>query len=340
VSVASHIYGVVARSRRAWLLNHPSRVRRLDRPVVSVGSLSAGGSGKTPLAAFVARRLVEAGHRPAILSRGYARTSPDDGVTVVSDGTRLRVDLPRAGDEPLMLARAVPDVPVVVSPDRYLAGRIAELHLGATVHVLDDGFQHLVLARDVDLLIVDEADTTRPRLLPSGRLREPLSAARYADAILVTGDSSDLRAIADRLGVVDAFTLTRTVGIPVDESGLLPMPLPKCARVVLVSGIARPDRFAADARRQGLDVADEIAFRDHHVYRRADIDRIAATLRRVTAEIALTTEKDLTRLLMHRPWPFRVAVLPLSVGVEPSGEFASWLTARIEPARTSEGIAM
>lgn len=336
MSVVSQVYAVAARYRRAWLVDHPSRVRRLDRPVVSVGSLSAGGSGKTPLAGFVARRLLEAGERPAILSRGYARTSPDDGVTIVSDGARLRADLGRAGDEPLMLARALHGVPVIVSPDRYLAGRLAELHLDATVHVLDDGFQHMVLARDIDLVIVDADDVDRPKLLPAGRLREPLAAARHADAILVSGEGSDARAIADRLGVADAFSLTRVVGPPIEESGTGPVPLGPCGRVLLVSGIARPARFEQDVRAHGLDVAGTMVFRDHHAFVRADIDRMAATLRERAADIVVTTEKDLVRLLMHRPWPFRVAVAPLSVGVEPAGEFASWLAARLNLVRARE----
>lgn len=336
MSVVSHVYAVAARYRRAWLVDHPSQVRRLDRPVVSVGSLSAGGSGKTPLAAFVARRLLEAGDRPAILSRGYARTAPDDGVTIVSDGARMRADLARAGDEPLMLARALPGVPVVVSPDRYLAGRLAELHLGATVHVLDDGFQHMVLARDIDLLIVDAADVDRPRLLPTGRLREPLAAARHADAILVSGEGSDVRAIADRLGVADVFSLSRTVGPPIEETGTGPVPLAQCGRVLLVSGVARPARFEADVRAHGLDVVGTMAFRDHHAFGRADIDRMAARLREMAADIVMTTEKDLVRLLMHRPWPFRVAVLPLSVGVEPAREFVTWLAAGLARVRARE----
>jgi tetraacyldisaccharide 4'-kinase len=323
---------VAVQYRRAWLADHPSRVRRLDRPVISVGSLSAGGSGKTPLAGLIARRLLEGGDRPAILSRGYARTAPDDGVTIVSDGIRLRADFPRAGDEPLMLARALPEVSVVVSSDRYLAGRLAELHLGATVHVLDDGFQHLVLARDLDLLIVDAADLDRPRLLPTGRLREPLAAARYADAIVLSGDGSDPRAIGERLGVADAFILTRTVGPAVEETGTALRAL-KDARVLLVSGIARPRRFEEDARAQGLDVAGALRFRDHHAFVSGDIDRIATELAATKADAVLTTEKDLVRLLMHRPWPFRVAVLPLSVGVEPAGEFSTWLAGRMGRAR-------
>jgi tetraacyldisaccharide 4'-kinase len=142
LTIASHLYALGARVRRRTLSSSDAQ-RRLDRPVVSVGNLSVGGSGKTPLVAYIARLLEDAGERPAILSRGYARTRPEDGVTVVSDGIRLRADLERAGDEPLMLARALPRVPVLVCADRYLAGRLAELRLGATAHLLDDGFQHL-----------------------------------------------------------------------------------------------------------------------------------------------------------------------------------------------------
>ena len=339
MSVASHLYGLAALRRRAWLADHPSRVRRLDRPVVSIGGLSAGGSGKTPLAAFVARRLLEAGHRPAILSRGYARTAPDDGVTIVSDGTRLRADLGRAGDEPLMLARALPDVAVVVSPDRFLAGRVAELHLGATVHILDDGFQHLVLARDVDLLIVDAADVERPRLLPSGLLREPLGAARHADAIVVSGEGSEARAVGERLGVEIAFTLTRMVGQPVEEASIAPVPMDRSARVVLVSAIARPARFEEDARRLGLNIAGVMVRRDHFTYGPAEIASIAKLVRDSGADMVVTTEKDLVRLLVHRPWPFRVAIVPLDVGVEPRDQFTAWLAERVANARASEGPA-
>jgi tetraacyldisaccharide 4'-kinase len=338
VSLATRIYGASARYRRAWLFGHPSRVRRLGRPVVSIGSLSAGGSGKTPVAALVARLLLDAGERPAILSRGYARTAPDDGVTVVSDGVRLRADLARAGDEPLMLARALPGVAVVVASDRYLAGKVAELHLGATVHVLDDGFQHLVLARDVDLLIVDPADVDRPRLLPRGRLREGLGAARYADAVLVGNGAMDTATVADRLGVHDSFLLARVGGAPIEETPEGPMSLAHGTRVVAVSGIARPERFEQEAREQGVEVSETLRFRDHHAFTGADIGRISARLRETGASVVLTTEKDLTRLLIHRPWPFRLAVLPWSVHVDPERAFASWLAARLALARTRAGI--
>ena len=123
------------------------------------------------------------GERPAILTRGYARTGREDGVVVVRDPDGIRADLARAGDEPLMLARQLAGRLVLVSPDRYLAGRLAEHHFGATVHVLDDGFQHLQLDRDVDIVIVGRDDIAHPVTLPRGRLREPLDTLVAADAI-------------------------------------------------------------------------------------------------------------------------------------------------------------
>jgi tetraacyldisaccharide 4'-kinase len=331
VTLASHLYATVARLRRAAVERAAEGPRRLTRPVVSIGNLAVGGSGKTPLAALVARTLADAGARPAILSRGYARTRPDAGVTIVSDGHRLRADLARAGDEPLLLARHLPGVAVLVCPDRYLAGRLAEQHLGVDVHVLDDGFQHLALARDVDLLILDAADVERPRTLPSGRLREPLSAARRADAILVTGAAdAEVAAIAERAGVATAFALHRDVEPAVEETIDGPRPLPAGARVLVASGIARPDRFLAESRDGGFDVAGEIVFRDHHPYGAHDVARIAREAAACGAPLVLTTEKDFVRLLPLRPWPFRLAVRPMSVRVEPAEAFARWLIDRLQ----------
>src|SRR5688572_11589245 len=128
--------------------------------------------------------LLAMGERPSILSRGYARKVFEEGVVIVSDGTRVLADVTRSGDEPQMLARAVPRAAVLVSSSRYLAGRLAETRLACTVHVLDDGFQHFDLLRDIDLLVSPDASEDR-RTLPFGRLREPLDAALMADALLV-----------------------------------------------------------------------------------------------------------------------------------------------------------
>src|SRR5262249_58926272 len=185
----------------------------------------------------------------AILSRGYARTQPEDGVVVVRDADGIRADLSRSGDEPLMLARQLPGACVLVSPDRYLAGRLAEHHFGATVHVLDDGFQHLQLDRDIDIVIAAGADLDpEAQTLPGGRLREPPDTIIAADAVLAA-DSQVQVAMPSTDDPPAFFTIRRTLGDPVGEAGGR-----VAGPVLAVAGIARPEQFFDDARERGHDV--------------------------------------------------------------------------------------
>lgn len=331
MSLTSRVYASVAHARRRWYARRPDRRRHLARPVVSVGNVSVGGSGKTPVVACIARMLAEAGHRPAILTRGYARATASDGVTVVSDGTRLLADLDRAGDEPLMLARQVPAVPVLVSGDRYLAGKLAERRFGCTVHVLDDGFQHFQLHRDVDVVLLSPEEIERPATLPSGRLREPLDVVRLASAIVVgDADEEQADAVGRVVGVDTVFRLRRVHDRPrlVEPAGRLVSPAAG-TRVLAVAGLARPDRFFAGLEREGWTVADRVVFGDHHRYTAADVGRIVAAMRAARAVMVLTTEKDLVRLLPLRPLPVPVAWVPLQVAIEPARDFGAWLAARL-----------
>jgi tetraacyldisaccharide 4'-kinase len=332
--VLDQLYANVARERRRWYARRRDRRRRLARPVVSVGNVAVGGSGKTPLVAHLARLLLDAGHRPAILTRGYARTRASDGVTVVSDGDRLLADLDRAGDEPLMLARQLPGVPVLVSSDRYLSGRFAERRLGCSVHLLDDGFQHFQLERDVDLVVVSGADIARPATLPSGRLREPLDVVREASAVvLVDVEPAENEAIVrslTALGVETVFRLARVSGSPQPVDQVVGFQPPAAgARVLAVAGLARPERFFAEIGSRGWSVAGTLAFRDHHRYSRGDLVRIAAAMHGVGAATVVTTEKDIVRMLPLRPLPMPVAWLPLSVLVEPVAEFREWMSSSL-----------
>jgi tetraacyldisaccharide 4'-kinase len=323
----SQIAAEIARARRRYFAARPESWRRLRRPVVSIGNLSVGGSGKTPCVAAIAALLRERGERPAVLSRGYGREEAADGVVVVSDGRDLRADLARAGDEPLMLARQLPGVAVLVAHDRYLAGRIAERRLACSVHVLDDGFQHFGLERDLDLVVVGDAEITRPGVMPFGRLREPPDAARCADAILWTG-AGETDAAAARLGVPLVFRLAMTPG-PLSTmpfGGDVPQP---GARVLALAGIARPERFVSGLREAGFDVGTSLLLRDHHPYRSADLSRIAAMLRSSGATCVVTTEKDMVRLLPWRPLPFALAWQGVVARIEPAGEFEAWLVAAL-----------
>ena len=326
----SRVYGRAARSRRAWYGRHPDRVRHLARPVISVGNLVVGGSGKTPVVETVARLLLAAGEHPVILSRGYGRRRPADGVVVVSDGQRTQVPAEESGDEPQMLARALAGVPVLVSTDRYLAGCLAERRFGCTVHLLDDGFQHLQLARDINLLVMSRGDLDES-LLPFGRLREPLDAARAADALIVAGDEADAEAVASHTGVTLAFRLRLRQGEPrfMLEQGRI-----TGRRVVAVAGIARPARFFDALRAGGWEVIRECAFRDHHWFSHRDLKAVERTAADAGANLILTTEKDAARLKLEDvavspvPW----AAVPLQVSIEPA-LFMSWMQDRLREAR-------
>ena len=331
MSLLAAVYARGAAWRRAWYTRHPEARRRLARPVISVGNLAAGGSGKTPVVAAIARWLAADGQRPSILSRGYARKRMGDGVVVVSDGARVLEPVARSGDEPQMLARALPGVPVLVGADRFVAGRIAERRFGCTVHLLDDGFQHFRLHRDVDLLLVSP-DDLRDAVLPTGRLREPLDAAVAADALLVTGPEDVVSEVSARLLVSRAFRVAPSFGAPrlLAPFGAL-MPRMAGMRALAVAGIARPQRFFSAAKAQGWDVVKELAFRDHHWFSESDLKRMLATARAVNADVILTTEKDAMRLLALPlgPIPRTFAFLPMTVSIEPSSEFHAWLSGRL-----------
>ena len=327
----SRLYGRAAQSRRAWYGRHPDRVHRLARPVISVGNLVVGGSGKTPVVETIARHLLAAGEHPVILSRGYGRRRTADGVVVVSDGQSTQVPAEESGDEPQMLARALAGVPVLVSPDRYLAGCLAERRFGCTVHLLDDGFQHVQLARDINLLVMSKGDLDESPL-PFGRLREPLDTARAADALIVAGAEADAEAVASQTGVTLAFRLQLRQGEPrfiFKEQGRI-----TGRRVVAVAGIARPARFFDALRAGGWEVVREFAFRDHHWFSHRDLKAIERTAADEGATLILTTEKDAARLELEEvaaspvPW----AAVPLQVSIEPA-LFLSWMQDRLREAR-------
>ena len=330
----SRVYGSLADHRRRWYAARPEVRRRLRRPVISVGSLAVGGSGKTPVAADVATILVSMGERPSVLSRGYRRLHPTDGAVVVSANGVLKADLAQAGDEPFMLASRLDDVSVVVAEDRYLAGRLAEERLGASVHVLDDGFQHLTLERDVDLLTVSGGDLADPRTLPRGRLREPLETAARADVVVVdTPDGEHARAVAVRLGVDESFHFVRELGLPLDAATSVPHELAHGTRVLAVAGIARPQSFVDALRTSHYDVVDIIEVRDHHQYSRKDVSGIADRALSLGVDYVVTTEKDLVRLQLHSPFTFPLLWVPLNVTVQPADRFREWLGSRLAAAR-------
>jgi tetraacyldisaccharide 4'-kinase len=297
---------------RQWL-----RQRRLDVPVISVGNLTFGGTGKTPMVIALVRDLVHRGRRPAVLTRGYRRSADHQLVLL---GPEPRQAVAEAGDEPIEMARRLPGVPVVVDADRGRGGAEAQ-RLGADVLVLDDGFQHLQLARDLDLVLLDAGDPWGGgRLPPLGRLREPVSAIARADAVVVTKVPVDhdptvvaiteqVRELQPEMPVFAARTRITRVRQP--ERGWVEPEVLAGAKVFAFAGLGRPQAFADVLETAGAEVVAQRWFPDHHVYTADDLLQLADQAERAGAAL-VTTAKDSVKLEENPPvWVVEVETVPL-----------------------------
>jgi len=295
------------------------KVRRLRWPVVSIGNLSAGGSGKTPLTIALAKALATRRIHVDVLSRGYGRRSAVP-LLVERDGTAEEF-----GDEPLEIARGA-GVPVYVAAERYEAGLLAEeasQQVGESasqpvgVHLLDDGFQHRQLHRDVDILLLSRADLA-DHLLPAGNLREALRAAGRADVIAIPAGEPELEAeIRSRGWRGEVWRLHRRMEVP-------PVGGPAAA----FCGIARPAQFFAGLERAGVQLAARFSFRDHYPYSQADLVRIAGQAQQAGASVLLTTEKDRVRLgALAASLP--IQTVPMRIEIENKKAAIDWLMSRM-----------
>ena len=277
---------------------------RLSHPVISVGNLSVGGSGKTPFVMLLGRLLQENKFAFDILSRGYRRE--DSQIRLVdAKGTAAQF-----GDEPLLLAREL-EVPVIVGADRVAAGHYAEkLFAEATpahgewIHLLDDGFQHRRLARKFDIVLLSKKDL-HDSLLPAGRLREPLSSLKRANAIVLSDDISE-QDLPDFARAKHIWRVARKVE--------LASPAP--AKIAAFCGVARPERFFADLEALGVKTEHRRVFRDHHRYTEIDAENLLALKQRSGAEAFITTAKDIVNLESRRVLPALQPVIELKLRMD------------------------
>jgi len=282
----SSIYGLTVRARNALYDGGRLRARKLQGAVISVGNVSAGGAGKTPFVMLLGELLKSRGLKFDILSRGYGRKSR--GVLLVDPG-----GLPQEfGDEPLLMARKL-QAPVIVGEDRFEAGRFAESRFGVQLHLLDDGFQHRALARDFDIVLVTPQDAT-DRLLPAGRLREPLSALGRADAVVLASGASE-----------NSFPVHGKIVWRV-RRGIIAQGIPQ--RPVVFCGIARPQNFVLQLRAANIEPAAQAFYRDHHLYSEKDVRELIELGQRSEAGGFVTTEKDAVNL-----GPYLSALAPMAV---------------------------
>lgn len=309
------LYGAAVAARLAAYRRGLLPVRHAGRPVLSVGNVAAGGTGKTPFVLWLAGELLLRGIRPAILTRGYGRRSR--GTVVVSDGAGAVASVRDSGDEAALLARALPGVPIVADGRRARAARAVEtLAPATTLHLLDDGFSHVALQRDLDVVLLDAAAADAGgALLPEGRLREPLASLARADLLVVTkaeqADPGPAHALAARYapGVPVYHARTRVLGIR-DAAGrrVEPADLPG-STLVAVAGLARPEAFFATLEGLKIVPAVSLSFPDHDPYGPTALGRIERAAEESGATAVVTTEKDAVKLEGRLALPlYRVAV--------------------------------
>ncbi len=292
----------------ALKLRPAPEVTRLAAKVISIGNIHVGGTGKTPLVLALARRLKALGAEPAIVSRGYRGRLSAVGAEVTADSSA-----DDTGDEPLELARALEAVPVFIGRDRVEAARKAMLK--GRVLILDDGFQHRRLHRDLDVVVIPGSSRPRDqRMLPLGRLREPLPALQRADAVVlvreVGEEESDPTAWKEWTDA-PIFTAERIIDRVRPRRGTVDPVALLGRKVVVFSGVANPSRFLRVVKSAGARIVEDIAFADHHVYTDQDLNLLNILVMTHDA-VAVTTEKDDARL-GHRPLPFPTAVLSTSL---------------------------
>jgi len=298
---AGYRAGLVARTRlyRWGLL----RSGRLPCPVVSIGNLTLGGSGKTPLVELAVKTLAALGASPAVVSRGYRRETR--GVQIVADRDGIRLGPRAAGDEPFLLAERLPRTPVVVGENRYDAGRVAVEQLQASVVVLDDGFQNRTIDKDLEILVVNgRAPWGSGRLFPRGTLREPLGALRRAHTIVVTNPPP-----GDEIGPIERAIRRHGAAAPILTAAYQPLEARRAGsgerlappalagrRLLAFAGLGFPRGFAETLVAASVQVAGLAEFADHHWYSAQDLSALAARARATGAEGLITTEKDGVRL--------------------------------------------
>jgi tetraacyldisaccharide 4'-kinase len=276
---------------------------RLPCPVVSLGNVTVGGSGKTPLAELAALTLVALGAAPAMVSRGYGRVTR--GVQVVADRAGVRLGARAAGDEPVLLAERLPGIPVIVGENRFEAGRLAVEAHGASVIVLDDGYQNRTIAKTLEILVVSaRAPWGNGRLFPRGQLREPLSALRRSHVVVVTNPESaeEVDAITRTLRLHDSPAPVVTARYePLEarragDGARLPLSELRGRRLLGFGGLASPRSFMETLRGLGVPLAGFAEFGDHHWYTDTDLQEVTRRARIARAEGLVTTEKDAVRL--------------------------------------------
>lgn len=331
LNLFSQIYALATNLRAFFYVAGLFKPRKLPCTVISIGNITAGGTGKTPMTIYLAQLLQRLGYLPVIVSRGYGGSKEKTG-GVLSDRHRIHMDVQAAGDEPYMMALKLHGIPVLVGKNRFRLGKLAIQKFDAQIVILDDAFQHIALERDLNILLLD---ATRPfgngYLLPRGLLREPLRQARRADAFLFTRSESgspapgpcptdrlkgervvfQCRRVPELVTRIPAHRLLeKDLGCAGDQAG--PSILKK-QKVFAFSGIANNQGFRHMLESLGCRLTGFLAFSDHYPYTEQDLARIGHSARHAGADVLVTTEKDYVRLAGNARFPIDLLVLGIKI---------------------------
>ncbi len=300
----SKVYGLIVSLRVFLYQRGILQSHRLKHPVISVGNLTVGGTGKTPLVGFLAQILLKAGYQPVILSRGYKRSN-NSPVLLVSDLQKVLCGPEECGDEPYLLARKLEGVPVVVGKSRYQAGKLLEDRYPNLIYILDDGYQHLQLKRNLNILILDATDPFGGHhLLPAGRLREHTKAVARADTIVITRShiSSESEGIEEHIHrwnkrvPISYFHHDVTALYDAKTGSRFQARYFLGSSIIALAAIGNPQVFLYDLEHYQMKISDRFIFRDHHPFRQSELDRVLERLKEGQARGIVTTEKDAVRL--------------------------------------------
>ena len=322
----SAFYALAIRLRHTFYALGLFRKKSLALKIISVGNITLGGTGKTPTVIQIAGLLRENQRHPVVISRGYGRKNESD-IVVVSDGRKTLADAKSGGDEPVLISSVLPGVPVVVGSDRYRAAVFAQQKFKTDTIVLDDGFQHIRLKRDLDIVLVDAIDPFgNGKLFPAGVLREPLSSLARANVVLITNADKEekleeLKRVIRQNTKARIFTARQVpAGITEMKSGdIRPDTVLRGTTVLAFSGIARPASFTTLLRRLGADIRTEIAFPDHYAYNKSDLTALFEKAADANVSMIITTEKDAVRL---KPWnPDGIWALRLELDIVENNEW-------------------
>lgn len=340
----SYIYWILWVIRK-WLYEKGIlKTRHLPSPVICVGNITTGGTGKTPTVIALAKLLQKNTESPriAILTRGYKRMSRSP-VTVVSDGARLLSSPSDAGDEPYMIASALNGIPVIVGADRYKSGTYAITHFSTELFILDDGYQHIKLNRDVNILIVDATNPIgNGYLLPKGILREPLQAISRADCIIISKVSGGDKRYVEKL--IRTYNKNSPVfygdykltNIKKLDGNMLGLHSISGKNLLIFSGIGNPQYFRKVVENNKGKVIKELIYPDHHWYEEKDLKDIINEARKLSVGAVVTTEKDAVRIKgagLLNSGNIKIDIMILQVEMEIDRIFKEWILSKIKKSR-------